>query len=68
MMPVGEYEKLKGKLSNIEWVDAAPLLWKMRMLKSSAEVECIRKADEINGRGLAKAFGRAQIGMTEKEV
>ena len=68
MMPVGEYEKLKGKLSNVEWVDAAPLLWQMRMVKSSAEVECIKKADEINGKGLAKAFGRAQIGMTEKEV
>lgn len=68
MMPVGDYERLKAQLPDCEWVDAAPLIWGMRMIKSPAEVECIRAADRINGSALRTAFGRARIGMTEREV
>lgn len=68
MMPVGEYEKLKAKLPTVEWVDAAPLIWEMRMIKSPAEVECIRRANRINGNALRKTFARVHAGMTEKEM
>jgi len=47
MMPVADYERLKSDLPAVEWVDAGPLLWRMRMLKSPAEVACIREADRI---------------------
>jgi Xaa-Pro aminopeptidase len=68
MMPVAEYERLKEEHRGIEWVDAAPLLWRLRMIKSPAEVAAIREADRINGQALRKAFGRAKIGMTEKQI
>lgn len=68
MMPVGDYEQLKAALPGCEWVDAAPLLWQMRMIKSAAEVECIREADRINGVALAAAFERASVGMTERQI
>jgi len=68
MMPVGEYERLKDELPDLEWVDAAPLLWRLRMIKSPAEIECIKEANRINGEALRKTFGRARIGMTEKEI
>ncbi len=68
MMPVADYERLKEELRSIEWVDASPLLWRLRMIKSPAEVAAIREADRINGNALRKAFGRARIGMTERQI
>ena len=68
MMPVADYERLKADLPGIEWVDAGPLLWRLRMIKSPAEVAAIREADRINGNALRKAFGRANVGMTEKQI
>jgi Xaa-Pro aminopeptidase len=68
MMPVADYERLKGELPGVEWVDAAPLLWRLRMIKSAREVESIREADRINGNALRKAFGRARMGMTENQI
>ena len=68
MMPVADYERLKSDLPAVEWVDAGPLLWRMRMLKSPAEVACIREADRITGNALRKTFARARIGMTERQI
>lgn len=68
MMPVGNYEELKEALPGLEFVDASDLLWRMRMIKSPAEVDCIRRSDEINGAALEKTWQRASIGMTEREI
>ncbi len=68
MMPVGDYERLKTELPQVEWADAAPLIWDMRMIKSPAEVEAITEADRMNANALAKTWERAEIGMTEREV
>lgn len=68
MMPFNDFEAVKTKLPDVEFVDATPLFWKMRWIKSRAEVEAIRTADGMNGRALAKAFERSEIGMTERQV
>lgn len=68
MMPVGDYESLKSELPGCEWVDAAPLIWRLRMIKTPAEVECIRAADAINNAALRKTFAQSSIGMTEREI
>jgi Xaa-Pro dipeptidase len=68
MMPVSDYEALKADLPGVEWVDAAPLLWHLRQIKSPAEREKIKRADQINGAALAKTWERAEIGMSEREI
>ena len=68
MMPVGDYEALKDELPGCEWADAAPLIWRLRTIKSPAEVECIRTADAINNRALSSTFAQASVGMTEREI
>jgi Xaa-Pro aminopeptidase len=68
MLPVGDFEAAKAELPGCTWHDAAPLLWSMRMVKSPAEVECIREADRINNEALRRTFAEAAIGMTEREI
>lgn len=68
MLPVGDYEDAKERLSGCTFHDAAPLLWKLRMVKSPAEVECITEADRINNEALRTTFADAEIGMSERQV
>jgi Xaa-Pro dipeptidase len=68
MMPVGDYERAKERLPGCTFDDAADLLWKLRMVKTPAEVECIAEADRINNEALQTTFAQAEIGMTEREI
>lgn len=68
MMPVAAYEALKAMVPGCEFVDAAPLLWDMRMVKSAAEIECIRESDRRNHAALKSCYENASIGMTEREI
>lgn len=68
MMPVADYEALKESLSGVTFVDAAPLLWDLRMIKSPSEVDAIRESDRINAAALEKTWERATIGMTEVQL
>lgn len=70
---LGEDQRLffpAGELSRIgvELVDAAPLLWGLRAIKSEAEVARIEEACRINGEGIARAFARLKAGDDELEV
>lgn len=68
MMPVGEYQRLTAALPAATFVDASDLLWDLRMIKSPAEVECIRQADVINHKALKAALENMRPGMTEADV
>jgi Xaa-Pro aminopeptidase len=68
MMPLAELEKLKESLQGCDWVDAAPLIWQMRMIKSAGELDRLREAHRINGRALNRAFEQAQRGMSERDI
>lgn len=67
-MPLAELERLKESLPGCRWVDAAPLIWRMRTVKSPAELERLRRAHDINGRALARAFETAVPGTSEREL
>ena len=68
MMQVGEYERLKAALPGLDWVDAGPLLWPLRMVKSPAEIALIRDGDRINLAALRAVFAGAHAGMTERQL
>lgn len=67
-MPMLEWQALAAAMPGAELVDAAGLLWELRMIKSSAEVAYIRECDRINGEGLARSFARMRGGDSEVDV
>jgi Xaa-Pro aminopeptidase len=67
-MPLTEWQAMAAALPRVELVDAAALLWELRMIKSPAEVAYIRECDRINGEGLAAAFAKMRGGDSEVDV
>lgn len=66
--PVLEFIGLKEAMPQARFVDAASIFWKLRMIKSRAEVERIRKAGLINYRALRRTFAELSEGTSESEI
>jgi Xaa-Pro aminopeptidase len=64
----GEYQRLQRGMSDTTFVDGSDLIWKLRMIKSPLEQECLAKVCEITGRAYEHTFGAARPGMTESQV
>ncbi len=67
-MPVRDFLLLKGELHEFEIVDAAPILWEMRMIKSQRELDWIRRAKAITTQGYVEGLPLVKEGMTEREI
>jgi Xaa-Pro aminopeptidase len=67
-MPVAEFRALEAGLPDARFVDAADVLWRLRSIKSEAEVAYIAEADRINGEGLAAGFAAMRAGDTEVDA
>jgi Xaa-Pro dipeptidase len=67
-MPVAEFRSLEAALPGATFADAADLLWRLRSIKSDAEVAYIAEADRINGEGLRAAFAAIRSGDTEVDA
>ena len=64
----GEYQRLQKEMPETTFRDASELIWKLRMIKSPKEQECLAKACEITGRAFQRTFLEARAGMTEAQV
>ena len=49
-------------------IDAAPLIWRQRIIKSPAEIACHRIACEATGYAHDKTFAAIEAGMSEREI
>ena len=67
-MPYKEFFKLQKEFPDLHFEDASDLFWNMRMVKSQSEIDCIAKADEINGKALEYCFNELREGDTEIEA
>ena len=67
-MPVGSYLDIVDAMAEAEFVDAADIIIRMRMVKSSEELAYMRQAADITGRARQRLFGMIRPGMTEREV
>jgi Xaa-Pro dipeptidase len=67
-MQWGEFDRMKSALSNVEFPDASELLWELRLIKTAAEIECLRRAAAITSEAFRRTFAEAQEGMEEREV
>lgn len=52
----------------VELVDAAPLLWRLRTIKSDAEVAYIEESNRINDAALRRSFAEIRAGDDEIDV
>lgn len=60
--------KLQNELPNARFVDASDVFSEMRLLKTDAEVESLRKACEITGKAYEELFRTLKEGITEREI
>ena len=68
-MPVGAYLDIVAALPEVEFVDAADIIIKLRTVKSTEELVYIRQAADITGRARQRLYdGHISPGMTEREL
>ena len=67
-MPLADFDKLRAALDGAEFADATPMLRDLRMVKSEAEIEKIRRACGAASDAFAAAPKLFSAGMPETEV
>jgi len=65
---VPEFDALRKELPSVEFVDAAELFYRLRMVKTPAEVSYLRMAVEIQNNAFRKFVQRVGRGMSETEL
>lgn len=63
-----DFLRIKQELSRANFVDGSYIFWKLRMIKSKAEAELLRKTCEITSEAYEECFESIKDGMSEKEV
>ena len=66
-MPVTQFLELRS-LASSELADGSPCLWEIRMVKTEAEIERIRRICRIAGDAYMALPGRVHIGDTERDA
>lgn len=67
-LTVRSFQALKRELPHVDFVDVDNLAWKLRKLKSKAEIEKLRKASAINDATMRDIVSAAKPGITEREA
>ncbi|MEM7207303.1 MAG: Xaa-Pro peptidase family protein [Pseudomonadota bacterium] len=67
-MPIVDFDRLRAQISGIEFVDAAALIWELRMVKSSREIGKIRAACTIGSDTFDLFLQRVRYGDTEIDM
>lgn len=63
-----DFMKLQREMPDAKFVDAADIFWGLRVIKSQAELRCIRKTCEVTSEAYQKTFNSLEIGMSPNEV
>jgi Xaa-Pro aminopeptidase len=67
-LPYNDFVRMTQELPGADFIDASDLLWGLRMVKSDAEVEYMRKACSISSQAFETCFNTVKPGMTEKDA
>jgi Xaa-Pro dipeptidase len=63
-----DFGKLTAGLGESKIVDVGPVMWHLRQIKSTLEIECIRKACDATTKAFERGFAAIKPGMTEREL
>lgn len=66
--PVDVWERVRGGLADLRWVDASELVAGVSMVKSPRELDHVRRAAAASDRALRTGLATADEGVTEREV
>lgn len=67
-MSQSDFSGLRERLTGVNLTDAGPLIWQLRKIKSSAEIDALRAACDATTRGFKRGFDALHAGMTEREL
>ncbi len=67
-MPIIDFDRLRKQINAIEFVDASPLIWGLRMVKSEREIAKVREACRIGSDTFDLFLQRVNYGDTEVEI
>jgi Xaa-Pro aminopeptidase len=67
-LPYADFVDLQDRLPRSAFVDAADLLWGLRVVKSPAEIAYLRRAAAIASAAYRELFAAVRAGMSEREV
>jgi Xaa-Pro aminopeptidase len=67
-LPADAFELLKDRLPHAEFVDAVPMMDKLRAVKSPEEIERIREGTKKNQEALAAVLTSGKAGATTAEI
>jgi len=65
---LNDFRRFESELSPMKIVDASMLFWRLRIIKSSAEIELMRRSADVTAAAFSAGFQAARPGMTEAEV
>jgi Xaa-Pro aminopeptidase len=66
--PLNDIDRFRGELGSARFVGAGDLIWKLRSIKSSAEVEALKQATRAAIDTYIELVGAFRPGMTERDV
>ena len=67
-MEIKMFLELKEALSEVEIVDATDIIWSQRLIKSEAEITCIRRACNATSYAFDRVYENIKEGMTERDI
>jgi len=67
-IPFGEFDRLRAELAPARFEDAGMLLWRLRMIKSPADLDAIREACRITSDALERTILAARAGTTDRSA
>ena len=67
-MAINDFNKLNDILANHKFIDASPLIWKLRMIKSINEISKMKKIISIASQAFDELHNHINIGQSEIEI
>jgi Xaa-Pro dipeptidase len=67
-LPPAQIDRLRAAFPKVRFVDGGALLWEIRIRKSTAEIECLRRAGRVTGEAYDALFDELAAGWTERQV
>jgi Xaa-Pro dipeptidase len=67
-LPFAEFERLRVELTPTEFVDAAAILWRLRMVKPPWDLDSLRRACKLTAEAYEATFAATRGGQEERDV
>lgn len=67
-MPLARFERLRAALPEAEFVDIGPLVWELRLIKSQAEIELLRRAADVADKAMREVADACRAGGSQRDA